>query len=67
MIPFYVYKVFILCEITGGEFTEAFDILGKGFFAQDNIPPLSLERVIPEQINKMFEYHKNPFLEVYLD
>lgn len=66
-IPFYVYKFFILCEVTGGEFTEAFDILGKGFFKQDRLPPLSLERVLPEQINRMFEYQRDSSLEVYLD
>lgn len=66
-IPFYVYKFFILCEITGGEFTETFDILGKGFFRQHHLPPLSLERVLPEQIDRMFDYHRNPSKEVYLD
>lgn len=66
-IPYYVYKMFILCEITGGHFTEAFDILGKGFFAQDDLPPLSLERVLPEQIDRMFAYARHPQSEVYLD
>lgn len=66
-IPFYVYKMFILCEITGGEFTEAFDILGKGFFKQGELPPLSLERVLPQQIDRMFDAYRNPSQEVYLD
>ena len=67
VIPYYVYKFFILCEIEGGEFTETFDILGKGFFEQDKLPPLSLERVLPEQINLMFEYYRNPEKEIYMD
>lgn len=66
-IPFYVYKFFILCERLGGEFTEAFDILGKGFFPRHQLPPLSLERVLPEQIEQMFVYHENPSADVYLD
>ncbi|MDR1161658.1 MAG: NUDIX hydrolase N-terminal domain-containing protein [Tannerellaceae bacterium] len=66
-IPFYVYKFFILCEITGGVFTQAFDILGKGFFPLDKLPPLSLERVLPEQIATMYEYYKKPPEDVYLD
>ena len=53
VIPYYVYKFFILCEPVGGTFTEAFDILGKGFFPVDALPPLSLERVLPEQIRRM--------------
>jgi len=66
-IPYYVYKFFILCEIESGSFTETFDILDKGFFARENIPPLSLERVLPEQLDKMFDYYTTPEKEVYLD
>lgn len=67
VLPFYVYKFFILCEITGGSFTEAFDIAGKGFFRQDQLPPLSLERVLPEQIDRMFAAYREGTQEVYLD
>lgn len=66
-IPFYVYKFFILCEFKGGIFTEVFDILGKGFFSLDKLPPLSRERVLPEQIFKMYEYKRTPLHKVYLD
>lgn len=67
VLPFYVYKFFILCERVGGEFTEAFDILGKGFFPRHQLPPLSLERVLPEQIEQMFVYRENPSADIYLD
>ena len=66
-IPFYVYKFFILCELKGGCFTEAFDILGKGFFSLNALPPLSLERVLPEQIYQMYEAYKHPQMETYMD
>lgn len=66
-IPFYVYKFFILCRIAGGTFTEAFDILDKGFFPLNALPPLSLERVLPDQIHLMYEYWKNPGKGTYLD
>lgn len=66
-IPFYVYKFFILCELTGGTFTEAFDILGKGFFPIDQLPFLSLERVLPEQIRRMYYSYKHPGEDIYLD
>lgn len=56
----YAYKIFILCKLTGGEFNTAFDILDKGFFGQNNIPPLSEERTLKSQINLMFEYLYNP-------
>lgn len=67
VIPFYVYKFFILCKPTGGAFNETFDILGKGFFRLDKLPPLSQERVLPEQIKQMFYYYNNPSQIVYLD
>ncbi|MDH6535021.1 NUDIX domain-containing protein [Parabacteroides sp. 52] len=66
-IPFYVYKFFILCEPVGGSFTEAFDILDKGFFCVENLPSLSLERVLPEQIKEMYARYQNPDIPVYLD
>lgn len=66
-IPFYVYKFFILCEWIGGAFIPAFDILGKGFFPIDQLPPLSLERVLPEQIRRMYDFYKNPGEDTYLD
>ncbi|MDR1408584.1 MAG: NUDIX hydrolase N-terminal domain-containing protein [Tannerella sp.] len=65
--PFYIYKFFILCEITGGEFTQTFDILDKGFFALDRLPPLSLDRVLPEQIRLMDELRRDPSAPVYSD
>lgn len=67
LLPFYVYKMFILCRITGGEFNEAFDITGKGFFPPAALPPLSLERVLPEQIRQMHDLYRHPGKEIYLD
>ena len=64
---FYVYKLFILCKVIGGTFNETFDILDKGFFALDNLPPLSLERTLPEQILLMDKLHKDPSAPVYFD
>jgi len=59
--------MFILCEILGGAFTETFDILDKGFFSLNNLPPLSLDRILPEQISLMNELRLNPSAPVYLD
>ena len=65
--PFYVYKMFILCEVIGGEFTKTFDIMDNGFFPLDSLPPLSLDRILPEQISLMYELRNNPAAPVYLD
>lgn len=64
---YYVYKIFILCEITGGEFAPAFDILEQGFFAQDDLPELSEERVTKGQIDLMYEYKNDPGKEAVVD
>ena len=63
----YAYKFFILCEICGGEWTEVFDILDKGFFDPDCLPLLSEERVLESQIRLMYEYRNNPCKPVWLD
>ena len=65
--PFYIYKMFILCEVTGGAFNETYDILDKGFFPLHQLPPLSLDRILPEQIVLMDELRHNPEAPVYLD
>jgi len=56
----YVYKIFILCRITGGSLNTAFDILDRGFFDRNSIPALSLARVLPEQVALMFEFLDDP-------
>ena len=58
--PDYCYKIFIQCKIVGGEFNQAFDILDRGFFTPNALPPLSLPRVLPEQMNLLFDFLNNP-------
>lgn len=63
----YAYKVFILCRLTGGEFNTVFDILDKGFFPQDKLPPLSEERILKSQIDMLYEYKDNPEKKAHAD
>lgn len=65
--PFYIYKMFILCKVLGGKLSGSFDILDQGFFALDNLPPLSLDRTIPEDIRMMDELRHHPDAPVYID
>ncbi len=58
--PFHVYKMFFACEIFGGEATRSDETDEVGFFTRDVIPPLSLTRVTPEQIDRMFEHRRHP-------
>lgn len=63
----YAYKILILCEIVGGEMSTAFDILDRGFFAVDALPPLSEERILKEQIDLMVKCRKNNHFEAQID
>jgi ADP-ribose pyrophosphatase YjhB (NUDIX family) len=54
----HIYKVFIGCEILGGSPTTSHEIQGVGFFAEDQIPTLSLTRIVPAQITRMFEHYR---------
>lgn len=63
----HVYKLFILCEVTGGQLAGGTETTEAGFFAADDLPELSLHRNTYEQIAVMFEYARNPAMEVWLD
>ena len=65
--PFYIYKLCFQCEITGGDSELTFDIFDKGFFALDNLPPLSLDRILPEQIELLDKLRCSPDSKVYCD
>jgi len=66
-IPFHIYKLFFLCEITGGQAKESHETTGVQFFAEDNIPPLSISRTLPFQIARMFDHHRHPTLPTDFD
>jgi ADP-ribose pyrophosphatase YjhB (NUDIX family) len=57
--PFHVYKMFFLCEIAAGQATRNAEIDEIGFFTRDVIPPLSLTRITPEQIDRMFAHQQH--------
>jgi len=57
---FHAYKIYILCEITGGAPSDSHETAGARFFAPDEIPPLSLARTTPEVIERMFEHYTHP-------
>ena len=57
---FHVYKLFVLCGLQGGEARTTFETSGVDFFGQNEIPPLSISRITPDQIHFCFETQKNP-------
>lgn len=65
--PFHVYKLFIQCEIVGGEAETGMETLQVAFFDEENLPELSTERNTLKQIKEIFEFLRNPGKEVFCD
>ena len=68
--PPYAYnvcKVFVLCEIIGGEFTANIETTETAYFALDELPVLAEEKTSKEQIAMCFEAYKNPDWQVKFD
>lgn len=57
--PFHIYKLFFLCELQGGAPTHSIETDGVGFFRADDLPPLSLGRVTPAQIARLFAHARH--------
>jgi ADP-ribose pyrophosphatase YjhB (NUDIX family) len=57
---YHIYKIFVLCEEQGGVLQSGMETSETGFFALNELPPLSLPRITEDQIRLMFEYKENP-------
>jgi ADP-ribose pyrophosphatase YjhB (NUDIX family) len=56
-------KLFYICEVTGGTAATSLETNEVEWFAEADVPDeLSLGRVLPSQIARMFEHHRNPGL-----
>jgi ADP-ribose pyrophosphatase YjhB (NUDIX family) len=58
--PYHVYKLFFHCEIMGGDATQSVETDGVEFFEIHALPALSLARVTPAQIIRLFELSRDP-------
>lgn len=67
-MPFHLYKLFFLCEITGGAAKESYETTGVAFFAEHELPQqLSISRTLPFQLARMFAHRRNPALPTDFD
>jgi ADP-ribose pyrophosphatase YjhB (NUDIX family) len=57
-----IYKLLFLGEVTGGEAQVSDETTDVGFFALDALPPLSLARTLPEDIELAHRYCVDPAL-----
>jgi ADP-ribose pyrophosphatase YjhB (NUDIX family) len=58
--PYHVYKLFFQCELMGGVASQSVETDGVAFFREDEIPELSLVRVTPAQVARLFEHYRHP-------
>jgi ADP-ribose pyrophosphatase YjhB (NUDIX family) len=57
-----IYKMFFICEVTGGAARASDETSEVAFFARDALPPLSLGRTTAAQIDRMFHHAEHPDL-----
>jgi ADP-ribose pyrophosphatase YjhB (NUDIX family) len=55
-----IYKLFFICEITGGAAQPSAETSEVAFFARDQLPPLSTGRSSSAQIEIMFRHQASP-------
>jgi len=58
--PFHAYKIFFLCELIGGAAATSGETEAVEFFREDALPELSLTRVMPAQIARLFAHYRHP-------
>lgn len=65
--PNHLFKLFFVCDLVGGAPQENIEISEIDFFPLDQLPPLSLDRVLPEDIERLYRFHRGEMTEVYVD
>jgi ADP-ribose pyrophosphatase YjhB (NUDIX family) len=65
--PYHIYKMFIQCEIIGGQPKEGIETSAVQFFTENELPSLSIARNTESQIKMVFKYLHNPQEPVYFD
>jgi ADP-ribose pyrophosphatase YjhB (NUDIX family) len=63
----HVYKLYFLCELTGGQAQAGVETDAVDFFAADALPPLSTPRVTPGQIELLFLHERERHLPTSFD
>jgi ADP-ribose pyrophosphatase YjhB (NUDIX family) len=64
---YHIYKLFFVCELTGGSATPGTETDAAEFFPLNALPELSLGRVLPEQIARLHQHWLDPALPTDFD
>jgi ADP-ribose pyrophosphatase YjhB (NUDIX family) len=62
-----IYKMFFICELTGGSARPSHETSDVGFFSRSELPVLSVGRTTAEQIELMFRHAEHPDLPTDFD
>ena len=62
-----IYKMFFICELTGGHARASAETSEVAFFGRHDLPPLSLGRTNAAQIDLMFRHAEQPRLPTDFD
>lgn len=65
--PFYVYKMVFHCRAVSDQITKGFDVLDVQYFAIDQLPPLSQDRVLKPQLEMLYQKILASDFETYVD
>jgi ADP-ribose pyrophosphatase YjhB (NUDIX family) len=63
----HIYKLFFLCELTGGSPAASNETDAVDFFPVRSLPQLSTGRVLSSQIERLYEHRLNPGLPTDFD
>jgi ADP-ribose pyrophosphatase YjhB (NUDIX family) len=63
----HIYKLFFLCELTGGTATLSSETDGVDFFPVSSLPQLSTGRTLTSQIARLYDHHLNKDLPTDFD
>jgi len=66
-LAFHVYKLFFDCDVVSGDATPSSETNDVRFFRLDDLPPLSIDRVLPDQIARLYALHLDPALPTEFD
>jgi ADP-ribose pyrophosphatase YjhB (NUDIX family) len=66
-LPFTIYIMFFICEMTGGAPRPSIETTDIEFFAEDALPELSPGRIREHQIRRLFAHYRQPELPTEFD
>ena len=64
---FHAWKLFFVCEISGGAARPSYETTAVEFFALDGLPELSTGRATEDQIRRMYQHYLDPHLPTEFD